>query len=161
MDASEEPKPKARKIEATSRESEEEAEEDIVDERALLREEEEDDDDEERAPQDYPTGIPDTFSIVHHATIPPQGFPLPRMLASAVAPEEVRRLKLQPDDVPVHVAAMLLFPEHFASVTKARKETRRKKVLVHRGPLLAREEGAPGETFDRERLALGKVGDRV
>ena len=71
---------------------------------------------------------------------------------------DVERLKLRGDDVSVPAALMLLFPDSFDSQTRARKESRRRRVLLHRGPL---SEDDADDVFDRERLAVGKVGDRV
>mmetsp|Transcript_1827 Transcript_1827/g.3302 ORF Transcript_1827/g.3302 Transcript_1827/m.3302 type:complete len:262 (-) Transcript_1827:14-799(-) len=123
-------------------------EEDVIDEQ-LLQE------DEEEIITNYPKGIPDTNSIISHATIPPLGF-TQSQLEDAFSKEDIARLNLQPDNVTVPVALILLFPDQFPSQTRARKDSRRRKVLVHRGPL-----GEGEEMFDRELLVLGKVGDRV
>jgi len=77
-------------------------------------------------------------------------------LEDVFSQEDIQRLNLQPINVNVPVALILLFPDQFPSQTRARKDSRHRKVLVHRGPL-----GEGEEIFDRELLVLGKVGDRV
>jgi 23S rRNA-/tRNA-specific pseudouridylate synthase len=99
-------------------------------------------------------GIPDTFYIISHTSIPSQGFPLSD-IEKAFTPEEIERLQLKPDNVTVPVALILLFPDQFTSQTRARKESRRRKILLHRGPL------DTDGNFHREKLKIGKVGDRV
>eukprot|EP00580_Thalassiosira_gravida_P012710 CAMPEP_0201629822 /NCGR_PEP_ID=MMETSP0493-20130528/4350_1 /ASSEMBLY_ACC=CAM_ASM_000838 /TAXON_ID=420259 /ORGANISM="Thalassiosira gravida, Strain GMp14c1" /LENGTH=479 /DNA_ID=CAMNT_0048100879 /DNA_START=372 /DNA_END=1811 /DNA_ORIENTATION=+ len=157
--------PNKTKKATTTMESMMDSEEDAID----------DDDDEEQTLQGdeettsitivddlYPKGLPDSNSIIKHSTIPPSGFDQSQ-ISSSFTPEDIERLKLSPDNVTVPIALMLLWPDQYGSQTKARKECRRRKILVHKGPLLE----VPGEgggkklTFDRERLALVKVIDRV
>eukprot|EP00571_Detonula_confervacea_P007785 CAMPEP_0172327612 /NCGR_PEP_ID=MMETSP1058-20130122/59922_1 /TAXON_ID=83371 /ORGANISM="Detonula confervacea, Strain CCMP 353" /LENGTH=480 /DNA_ID=CAMNT_0013044693 /DNA_START=267 /DNA_END=1709 /DNA_ORIENTATION=- len=102
-----------------------------------------------------PKGIPDVNSIIHHATIPQSGF-TQLQIENAFSAHDIERLKLNPDNVTVPVALLLLFPDQFATLTKARKESRRKKILIHRGPL-----GEGEDMFDREKLVLVRVIDRV
>ncbi|KAL7552886.1 hypothetical protein ACHAWF_016131, partial [Thalassiosira exigua] len=105
--------------------------------------------------EDLPHGIPDAFRIVHSASLPRPGFD-PSLVERTFSPEEIARLKLAPDDVTVPAALMLMFPDQFRSQTRARKECRRKRILVHRGPPTG-EDGS----FDRDKLIVGKVGHRV
>ncbi|KAL7530681.1 hypothetical protein ACHAXR_003628 [Thalassiosira sp. AJA248-18] len=123
----------------------------------LPQEEEEEEEEEGTTIENLPKGMPNGFYIINHATMPqPHGF-TQSQLEDAFSKEDITRLKLQPDNVTVPVALKLLFPEQF-SLTRARKESRRRKILLHRGPPLV----VGGEvTFDSERLSVGKVGDRV
>ena len=100
-------------------------------------------------------GIPNKFYILSHASIPPAGFPMSD-IQNAFSPEEIQRLKLQPDNVTVPAALILLFPDHFTTQTRARKESRKRKILLHKGLLTD-----DGKTFDRDKLKIAKVGDRV
>lgn len=113
-----------------------------------------------------PKGIPDSFSIIHYATIPPTGF-TPEQIEKTFSKQDIDRLKLQPNNVTVPSACVLLFgTENFATLTKARKDTRRKKILLHRGPplLLPGDEKESSEKnimFEKDKLVIAKVGDRV
>lgn len=84
---------------------------------------------------DLPCGIPDGFYIIQYSTIPNDGF-TQSQLESAFTLNDITRLKLTPNNVTVPVALLLLFPNQYASRTRATKEVRKRKVLVHRGPLL-------------------------
>lgn len=100
-------------------------------------------------------GIPDKFYILSHASMPSAGFPMSD-IENAFSSEEIQRLKLQPDNVTVPAALILLFPDHFTTQTRARKESRKRKILLHKGTLTD-----DGKTFDRAKLKVAKVGDRV
>jgi hypothetical protein len=88
---------------------------------------------------DLPKGIPDGFYIIQHGTIPTDGFTRSQ-LESTFTLNDITRLNLTPNDVTVPVALLLLFPNQFATRTRATKEVRKRKVLVHRGPLLISHE---------------------
>ena len=114
---------------------------------------------------DLPKGIPDGFYVIEHAAIQSTGF-TQSQIENAFSQEDINRLKLRPDDVTVPVALKLLFPQQNMSVTKARKECRRRRILVYRGPIREeKDEGMSGlekkMLFDREKLFVGKVADRV
>lgn len=129
-----------------------------MDETTIANGEEEEVEEEDAIDDLYPKGIPETNSIIQYAVVPASGFSQSQ-IREAFSPEEAERLKLRPDDVTVPAAVRMLFPDQFGSQTNARKASRRRKILVHRGPLL---EGKGGkDEFDRERLSLGKVGHRV
>mmetsp|Transcript_15843 Transcript_15843/g.23989 ORF Transcript_15843/g.23989 Transcript_15843/m.23989 type:complete len:553 (-) Transcript_15843:6-1664(-) len=98
-------------------------------------------------------GIPDKFYILSHASMPSGGFSMSD-IQHAFSPEEIQRLKLQPENVTVPAALILLFPDHFTTQTRARKESRKRKILLHKGAL------TDGK-FDRDKLKIAKVGDRV
>lgn len=105
-----------------------------------------------------PKGIPDSFSIVKYSTIPSTGF-TKNQITNVFSTEEITRLKLQPDNMTIPTALLLLFPEHFPTQTNARKDTRKKRILLHKGPLLR---GQDNDTlFDREKLTLARVADRA
>jgi hypothetical protein len=130
----------------------------------LLQNIDDDNDEDTTNPVDnLPKGIPDGFSIIDHRTIPKSGFTT-LQLENALSLESISRMKLTTMDVTVPVALLLLFPEQFATYTKARKESRRNKILVARGPTSpSGQEGGEVEVpnFDRDNLFVGKVADRV
>ena len=113
-----------------------------------------------------PKGIPDSFSIINYATVPPTGF-TSEQINTTFSKQDIDRLKLQPNNVTVPSACLLLFgTETFATLTKARKDTRRKKILLHRGPplRLGDDKGESPEKnimFEKDKLVMAKVGDRV
>jgi len=117
-----------------------------------------DDGDDNTSTTNLPKGIPESFCIIDHRRIPKTGF-TNLQLESAFSAENIARLKLTTDDVTVPVALLLLFPEQFATYTKARKESRRNKILVARGSPSEKECEVPN--FDRRNLFIGKVADRV
>ena len=100
-------------------------------------------------------GIPKEYSIIQHRTMPETGF-ADRELNAAFKASDIDRLKLTPDDVTTTAALLLLYPEQYQSHTRARKDCRKKKVLIHRGSL-----GSGDSTFARDRLVVGRVIDRV
>lgn len=100
-----------------------------------------------------PKGIPDKFYILSHASVPDGGFSMSD-IQNVFSSAEIERLKLQPENVTVPAALMLLFPEVFTTQTRARKETRKRKILLHQGTLT-------DDKFERDKLNVAKVGDRV
>ena len=110
-----------------------------------------------------PKGIPHSFSIVKYSTIPSTGF-TKNQITNVFSAEEITRLKLQPDNMTVPTALILLFPEQFSTQTNARKDTRKKRILLHKGPLLQHTKGEGQDNnmlFDREKLTLARVADRA
>lgn len=110
-----------------------------------------------------PKGISKGYHIIAHSTIPASGFPLDRLL-DKLNVEEMQRLNVSPSNVTVPVAMIMMFPREFGTLTKARKECRRKKVIVLRRS--AQEDRSGDDTeevvnFDVERMLIGRVGDRV
>lgn len=109
---------------------------------------------------DLPKGTPNGCYIIKSGTIPENGF-TQSQIDTAISKEDIDRLKLQPDDVTIPAALFLLFPEQFETLTRTRKECRRRKILVRRGPLTCGDEGGEESMFDSEKLEIAKVGDRV
>lgn len=103
-----------------------------------------------------PPGYSKGHSIISHATVPSSGFSM-KQLSDKFEEDEIKRLKVTSSNVTVPVALMMLFPDDFDTLTRARKECRRKKIIV-----LRRGE-APGSivSFNPERMSIGRVGDRV
>ena len=99
-------------------------------------------------------GITNKFYILSHGSMPREGFSMSE-IQNAFSPEDIQRLKLQPNNVTVPAALILLFPDHFTTQTRARKESRKKKILLHKGPLI------DGKIFDRDKLKIARVGDRL
>eukprot|EP00804_Cyclotella_cryptica_P001472 CCRYP_003701-RB/>CCRYP_003701-RB protein AED:0.02 eAED:0.02 QI:146/1/1/1/1/0.66/3/664/413 len=110
-----------------------------------------------------PKGISKGYHIISHATIPASGFSVDQLL-DKLKEDEIQRLHVSPSNVTVPVAMILMFPREFGTLTKARKECRRKKVIILRH--LAHQDGSLKDTganviFDAERMKIGRVGDRV
>ena len=137
--------------------------------RAKIKNEESDDDDfvlsEEQTEEDYINSLPEGISkghhIISHATVPESGFPMEQLLAK-LNEDEIKRLEITSTNVNVPVALMMLFPEEFGTLTRARKECRRKKIIV----LRCKDQSDGADTgaspvFDRNRMIIGKVIDRV
>ena len=117
-----------------------------------------------------PVGVPDSFRVVKQYTTPLEftwtgghdG------LAVDLDASDVQRLALEPHNVTLPVALMLLDPDEYPSFSRARKACRKGNILIHRGPLLPLRQ--PGDNhpddnnatlFDATRCHKGRVGDRV
>ena len=68
-----------------------------------------------------PKGLTNGHCIINHRTIPTTGF-TELQIENSFSSEDITRLKLKPDDVSLPIALALIFPEQFASHTRARKE---------------------------------------
>jgi len=100
-------------------------------------------------------GIPKEYAIIQYRTMPETGF-VEQELNAAFKRNDIERLKLTPDDVTTTAALLMLFPEQYQSHTRARKDCRKRKILIHRGSL-----GSGDSMFARDRLVVGRVIDRV
>lgn len=126
---------------------------------------------------DLPSSIPTGFYIIQSSTIPINGF-TQSQLEAVFSQKDINRLKLQPNDVTIPVALLLLFPNQFATRTRATKEVRKRKILVHRGPLLIcnddsdKDDGNTNEgiekqkktgrlVFDNDNLEIAKADHRI
>ena len=137
--------------------------------KAKIKSEDSDDEDfvspEEQTEEDYINSLPEGLSKGHHiisyGTVPATGFPMEQLLTK-LKEDEIKRLEITPTNVNVPVALMLLFPQDFGTLTRARKECRRKKILVLRCEE-KRDEVNTDVTpvFARDRMIIGKVIDRV
>ena len=116
---------------------------------------------EENIFDSFPKGLLKGYHIVSHATVPPAGFSMDQ-LAAKLKEDEIKRLHLTQTNVTTPVALMLLFPEEFGTLTRARKECRRSKIIVLRHSadkgVVEVEESVD---FKPEKMSIGKVGDRV
>lgn len=74
---------------------------------------------------------------------------------------DIDRLSLTPQNVSLPIALMLLDPEQFPSVSRARKACRKGAVLIHRGPLSVDEKTGLQSVFNATKCIRGRVGDRV
>lgn len=120
-----------------------------------------DDDDEEltiasgsESVTTYQPGIPKGFFIVDHDSTPSHGFDMEKV-EEILGSREIDRLKLNAHNVTLPVALMLMDPETYPSLSRARKTCRKGYVLVHRGPL------SDEDIFEPEKCIRGRVGDRV
>lgn len=102
----------------------------------------------------YQPGIPKGFFIVDHTATPLQGFDMDAV-KKMLGTSEIDRLKLTSHNVTLPVALMLIDPETYPSLSRARKSCRKGYVLVHRGAL------SDDNAFDLEKCIRGRVGDRV
>jgi hypothetical protein len=80
-------------------------------------------------------------------------------LASVLEPSHFERLELSPNNVSLPAALMMMDPEEYPSVSRARKACRKGNVLIHNGPLGIDESGV--ESFRHEKCITGRVGDRI
>jgi len=106
-----------------------------------------------------PRGIPDSYSIINHTTFPPSGFTI-EQIEQTFSSHDINRLKLQPDNITIPVALSLLSQDEFPTLTNARKAVRRRRILLHRGPLIANEKGED-TIFNKDKLVMGQTDDRV
>lgn len=106
-----------------------------------------------------PRGIPDSYSIINHTTVPPSGF-TNEQIEQTFSQHDINRLKLQPDNITIPVALSLLSQDDFPTLTNARKAVRRRRILLHRGPLIANEKGED-TIFNKDKLVMGQTDDRV
>lgn len=120
---------------------------------------------EEQTTEEYvnslPTGLSKGYHIVAHATVPLSGFSM-EQINEKLKDDEIRRLDITQKNVTVPVALLMLFPETFETLTRARKECRRRKILVLRCP--DDEDATDGRVeidFDPQRMIIGRVIDRV
>jgi len=118
-----------------------------------------------------PRGIPPTFSILNHATIPADGVPS-SLLKNTLPLDIITRLQLTHQNLTLPTALMMItamqedededergYKFEYTSQSKARKDCRRGVILIHRGPLGIDAEG--NEFFHDDRMSVGRVGDRV
>lgn len=112
-------------------------------------------------------GIPDGYCIIESRTVPESGFSQSR-LDDAFAREDIDRLKLRPDDLTIPCALLLMFPEQFATQTRARKECRRRRILIIRRRDDPRDDDdddggreGDGGRLNVEGMEIAMVGDRA
>jgi hypothetical protein len=112
-------------------------------------------------------GIPDGYCIIESRTVPEGGFSQSR-LDDAFAREDIDRLKLRPDDLTIPCALLLMFPEQFATQTRARKECRRRRILIIRRRDDPRDDDdddggreGDGGRLNVEGMEIAMVGDRA
>ena len=99
------------------------------------------------------------FVVVRKFFVPPEGFDLER-LEEILGAEEMKRVKIKADNVTLVAALMVLDPEMYPSVSRARKALRKGRILVHKGPLGLDDHGRR-TVFDQSKCERGKVGHRV
>jgi hypothetical protein len=119
---------------------------------------------EEQTEEDYlnslPKGLSKGYHVISHATVPSTGFSM-EQLRKKLESDEINRLEMTETNVPVPVALMILFPEEFGTLTRSRKECRRKKILVLRGSKDGNVSNGGKIHFDHDRMIIGRVGERV
>jgi hypothetical protein len=119
---------------------------------------------EEQTEEDYlnslPKGLSKGYHIISHATVPATGFPM-EQLREKLESDEINRLEMTETNVPVPVALMMLFPKEYGTLTRSRKECRRKKILVLRGLKDGNVSNGGEVDFDHDRMIIGRVGERV
>jgi hypothetical protein len=99
-------------------------------------------------------GVAFGFFIVKVFHTPGQGFDL-----TSFNDVQIERLGLTSENITLPAAIMLMDPEAYPTFSKARKESRKGAMLIHRGPLSMSEDN--NTLFDVENSIIGRVGDRV
>lgn len=101
----------------------------------------------------FPAGVQDGFYIVMQYSVPAR-FQLannPQLAAT-----DIQRLKVAPDNTTLPVALLLLDPEEYPTLSRARRACRKGSIVIHRGALPAH-----GVILDSTMWARANVGDRV
>ena len=107
-----------------------------------------------------PMGFKEGFAIVSHFAFPvAQEFDLSRL--QLLADKDIQRLQLTTNNITLPVALMLMDPQKFSTLSRARKFCRNGRILLHRGPLGIDEKTGEANVFIRDNCHMGKVGDRV
>ena len=100
-----------------------------------------------------PTGSKEGFAVIQHFEF--TGDRKQWDMVQEILPEkDIPRLNLRPENVTLPVALIMMDPQKFPTVSRARKFIRKLRIIVHRGPLEA-------GVFTPERTTTGRVGDRV
>jgi len=128
------------------------------DDEVILNDEEDDEGGKKEEEQPDVTII-NNFVIVRKFCVPPQGFDLER-LEELLGADEMKRVKIKADNVPLVAALMMLDSEMYPSLSRARKALRKGRILVHKGPLGLDDKGQP-TVFDESKCERGKVSHRV
>lgn len=140
--------------------------EDIIDEITLqaLIHGDDDTDDSEEAGSDTddqpPAGLIDGFYVVNQYRTP-QSFDLS---SPALGDIDGKRVSLSTTNVTLPIALMLIDPEEYPSLSRARKAIRQKSIVVHRGEFnggSVDQQSFPLSTFDRPQASIGKASDRI
>ena len=97
-------------------------------------------------------GLSDGFFITSHYATPFEPFNFDDTIFSV---SDIDRLQLTPDNITLPAALLLMDPDEYPSLSRARKTCRKGTILVHRGPF--GEEEQPS----KDRLSKGRVGDRI
>eukprot|EP00559_Dactyliosolen_fragilissimus_P004641 CAMPEP_0184860582 /NCGR_PEP_ID=MMETSP0580-20130426/5441_1 /TAXON_ID=1118495 /ORGANISM="Dactyliosolen fragilissimus" /LENGTH=557 /DNA_ID=CAMNT_0027357737 /DNA_START=150 /DNA_END=1823 /DNA_ORIENTATION=- len=137
-----------------------------------------------------PKGMPDGFYVVKLIEVPMEGFDLKTLKSSSksssdhgkgeknghidggggsvvvglssLSKENLDRSAITSDNCTAPVALMLMDPEEYPSLSRARKACRKGNILVRRGPLRIDDEKMDKrEIFDPKHTVRARVGDRV
>jgi 23S rRNA pseudouridine1911/1915/1917 synthase len=106
-----------------------------------------------------PPGISEGFFVVQQYSIPEDGSCDTMMMNHPLLDKDlVQRLELSPQNMTLPVALLLLDPQEYPSLSRARKACRKGNILVHRGP----KDGDAALLFDATtKTTRGRVSDRV
>jgi len=99
-------------------------------------------------------GTPEGFYIIHYSEIPAHGFDM-TIARDVFGAEQMERVGLTPTNFTAPAALMVLYPQKYNSLSKARKALRKGYILIHRGPL-----GEDG-SFDGSKCIRARVNDRI
>jgi hypothetical protein len=105
-----------------------------------------------------PHGVPNGFFVVQQYAL--ADGPIDWTLLD-LDQSDVERVELTPQNVSLPIALMVLDPDTYPSVSRARKDCRKGSILIHRGPLAVDEKTGLATVFDVQRCIRGRVGDRV
>lgn len=106
-----------------------------------------------------PTGSNDGFFIVKTYQTDPSGYNVTK-LQTLVEHKDVDRLEITSQNISVPLALMILDPDEFPSLSRARKACRKANIMIHRGPLAKNATGQE-VVFDSSKCERARVGDRV
>jgi 23S rRNA-/tRNA-specific pseudouridylate synthase len=124
-------------------------------------------------------GKPEGFYITNHYCVPNTGLDYTSILVNAteardtdstdgyayygITVDDVDRLNVQMMNVSLPIALMILDPDKYRSLSRARKDCRKGYILIHRGPLVQNNtvDSTIEPFFEQDKLIRGRVGDRI
>jgi 23S rRNA-/tRNA-specific pseudouridylate synthase len=106
-------------------------------------------------------GTPLGFFVTKHYTVKPS-CTKDWLALPGLDQTDIGRIELTPGNITLPVALMLLEPDLYPSLSRARKACRKGSLMVHRGPLVvATDTGQADHQFDPAKCVRGRVGERV
>lgn len=123
--------------------------------------ENEDEEDYDNDVEKLPKGVPDGFYVIKQYFVSStEGLDLTKE-HGGISKEEIERLDINNKNVTLPIALMILDPETYPSLSRARKACRKGTILIHRGPLGIDENTGEASIFDKNKCLRGRVPDRV
>lgn len=112
-----------------------------------------------------PVGIPASFRVIQQYSVPQTC--KTDWLRAGLDEGDISRLNLDSNEITLPVALMMVDPESYPTLSRARKVCRKGHIIIHQGPLIPTD--IPPDVnsddiqykFDTARCIPGRVGDRV